>query len=112
MSEHPLPTVQIRTPLAGVHAVSSLKAKVTQSDGSEFPLALEHATVHIDWESGAPITVDLTAVIGIDAEVIAGVRFITINGVRYRLVEDQPPAPYKESRVESASLPWRPNYVI
>ena len=30
----------------------------------------------------------------------------------YRLVEDQPPAPYKESRVESASLPWRPNYVI
>jgi hypothetical protein len=114
MREHPLPTVQIRTPLGSTNAVSSLGAKIKQSDGSEFPLLLTHAkaTVNIDWNSGDAITVDFETVGGFDIELTAGVRFITLNGVRYRLVEDQPPTPYKESRVESASLPWRPSYVI
>jgi hypothetical protein len=104
---HPLPTVHIRTPLSGGPAQSSLGVRVTQSDGSEFPLELRNAkaTINIDWKTGTPVAVDFQAVAGFDVELTAGVRYVTLNGIRYRLVRDDPqPA---ASGGEADSLPFQ-----
>jgi hypothetical protein len=84
-----LPVVIIRAPAPTdlYDVVSSLKATIKQRDGSPFPLAVQKATVNIDWMTGAPVTVDITAAGGFAVEAAAGLRSIEIDGRKYRLVE-------------------------
>lgn len=70
-------------------AYSSLAAKITQSDGRPLPLGFQNAkaTLNLDWESGEAITVDFRAVTGFGFEVVAGIRYLEIDGRKFRLVE-------------------------
>jgi hypothetical protein len=83
----PIVLLSVPAPEGTATAVSAIKATIRQSDGSEFPAAVEQATVHIDWATGEPVTVDLKLVGGVAVEAAAGISTLEINGKRYELRE-------------------------
>jgi hypothetical protein len=86
---NPLPTTIIRVPkpesLYG--GVNPFACDLVTSDGKPFPLAVTKAIVTLDWNSHEPVTLDIKAMGGFEAEVAAGLRYIEINGRKFRLVE-------------------------
>lgn len=83
----PSPSVIIRVPKpSNSRGVSSRDASIEQSDGQPFPLDVVSANVFINWDSGVPVLVNLECAGGLAMEAAAGIRFITIGGVVYRLV--------------------------
>lgn len=78
----------LRMPSVGSDSILPSKAaKITQADGSNFPLYVQRAIIDIDWGTMAPVTVDLKCIGGFAVEAAAGLRNIEINGKTYRLVE-------------------------
>ena len=65
---------------------SSLRARITQLDGSEVPGMYTRAEIIVDWEHGEVPVVDLTC-LGPSLDIAAGIRSIEIDGKKYRLVE-------------------------
>ena len=82
----PLPQVRITSK----PNESSLSAKITQLDGSPLAGHYGKADIHIDWQNGEPVTVDLVVVGGLSTDVVAGILSIEIDGKKYRLVEVDP----------------------
>ena len=60
----------------GFHAIEAL------------PFAVTEATIHINYGSRDPVTVDIKAAGNTELEVVAGVRYVEIDGKKYRLVEE------------------------
>jgi hypothetical protein len=85
---NPLPTIIIRAHAAeGCTAISPLNATIAQRDGTELPLHIQKAVVTIDWGTREPVTVDIKAIGGFAADMAAGLRYIGIDGRKFRLVE-------------------------
>ena len=66
---------------------SAIGSTLTQADGSRLPFEFLKATVHVDWDMGEPVTVDLVAVGGIAIDAAIGLHTIQLNGKKYRLIE-------------------------
>ena len=67
---------------------SSLRAKITQMDGSEFPGKYTWAGITLNWADGDPPVVDLELqAIMPEIDIAADVRHIVLDGRKYRLVE-------------------------